>query len=128
MTDAVTLAAALLHDTIEDTDTTLEELAAVFGKRIAAVVLEVTDDKTLPKAERKRLQRVNAAKKSRHAKLVKLADKTCNLRDMVHAPPADWPLARRREYFEWAKSVIDEIRGTHPALEHAFDRAYAARP
>lgn len=126
--DAEVLAAALLHDTIEDTDTSLEELRAQFGERIAGMVAEVTDDKNLPKAERKRLQIVHAAEISDGAKLVKLADKICNLRDVADRPPAKWDLQRRQEYFEWARQVIDRLRGAHPGLEAAFDAAYARKP
>jgi guanosine-3',5'-bis(diphosphate) 3'-pyrophosphohydrolase len=122
------VAAALLHDTLEDTQTSPAELRAAFGERVAGIVAEVTDDKSLPKAERKRLQIEHAAAISREAKLVKLADKICNLRDMAEHPPASWDLARRREYFDWARAVIDRLRGTHPGLEAAFDAAYARRP
>jgi guanosine-3',5'-bis(diphosphate) 3'-pyrophosphohydrolase len=126
--DPAVIAAALLHDTVEDTQTTPAELGAVFGPAIAGIVAEVTDDKSLPKAERKRLQVEHAAAMSREAKLVKLADKICNLRDMAEHPPAKWDLVRRREYFEWAKAVIDRLRGVHPRLETLFDAAYARRP
>jgi len=122
------LAAALLHDTVEDTDTSFEELERAFGARIAGMVMEVTDDKNLPKAERKRLQIVHAAGISPGAKLVKLADKICNLRDVADRPPAQWGIERRREYFEWAKQVIDGLRGVHPGLEAAFDAAYRRKP
>jgi guanosine-3',5'-bis(diphosphate) 3'-pyrophosphohydrolase len=128
VTDPVVLAAALLHDTVEDTDTTPDELRAEFGDAIADVVLEVTDDKLLPKAERKRLQIEHAAGISRAARLVKLADKICNLRDVAASPPRGWPLERRREYFDWAKQVVDRMRGTHAGLEALFDRVHAARP
>ena len=128
VTDPEVLAAALLHDTLEDTQTTPAELAAAFGPAVASIVEEVTDDKSLPKAERKRLQVEHAAGMSREAKLVKLADKICNLRDMADHPPAKWDLVRRREYFEWAKAVIDRLRGVHPRLEQLFDAAYARRP
>jgi guanosine-3',5'-bis(diphosphate) 3'-pyrophosphohydrolase len=126
--DIEVLAAALLHDTIEDTATTFEELVEHFGDRIAGMVAEVTDDKNLPKAERKRLQIVHAAGISPGAKLVKLADKICNLRDVADRPPATWNLERRQEYFEWAKRVIDGLRGAHPVLEAAFDAAYRQKP
>ena len=126
--DVEVLAAALLHDTIEDTATTAEELRAEFGERIAAMVEEVTDDQKLPKAERKRLQIVHAAALSPGAKLVKLADKICNLRDVAERPPAKWDLQRRQEYFEWARRVIDGLRGTHPKLEAAFDAAFRRKP
>lgn len=117
-----------MHDTIEDTDTTEQELVRYFGKNVADIVLEVTDDKALPKAERKRLQIEHAAHISRRAKLLKLADKICNLRDITASPPADWSVDRKREYFDWAKSVADRLRGVHPGLEHLFDKAYEGRP
>jgi guanosine-3',5'-bis(diphosphate) 3'-pyrophosphohydrolase len=128
ITDVEVLCAALLHDTVEDTDTTHEELANAFGSRIARIVAEVTDDKRLPKHERKRLQIEHAPRLSEGAKLVKLADKICNLRDVAERPPAKWDLARRREYFDWAKQVVDGLRGVHPRLEAAFDAAYAKIP
>jgi guanosine-3',5'-bis(diphosphate) 3'-pyrophosphohydrolase len=126
--DAAVISAALLHDTIEDTQTTREELRRRFGARIASIVAEVTDDKTLAKAERKRLQVEHAPHISREAKLVKLADKICNLRDMKSSPPKTWPRSRKREYFDWAKRVVDALRGVHPRLEAIFDEAYAGRP
>lgn len=122
------LCAALLHDTVEDTQTTEEELREEFGEGITRIVMEVSDDKTKTKAERKRLQVVHASTISHHAKLVKLADKICNLRDMAHSPPTNWSLERRREYFDWSKQVVDQMRGTHPQLEALFDAAYAERP
>jgi GTP diphosphokinase / guanosine-3',5'-bis(diphosphate) 3'-diphosphatase len=125
--DVEVLCAALLHDTVEDTATTPEELQNTFGARIAGIVAEVTDDTQLPRAERKRLQVERAGGISREAKLVKLADKICNLRDMAERPPASWDLARRREYFDWAKRVVDGLRGAHPVLEAAFDAAYSMR-
>jgi guanosine-3',5'-bis(diphosphate) 3'-pyrophosphohydrolase len=124
VTDAKVIAAALLHDTVEDTETTFDELESRFGKRVAAIVAEVTDDKSLPKEERKRLQIVKAGSKSTEAKLVKLADKIANLRDIVSSPPADWSDARKAEYFDWAKAVVDGMRGTNVSLEAAFDETY----
>jgi guanosine-3',5'-bis(diphosphate) 3'-pyrophosphohydrolase len=126
--EGLVLSAAVLHDTIEDTQTGYDELAREFGSDVADVVLEVTDDKSLPKAERKQLQISHAPHLSRAAKLVKLADKIANLRDVSDHPPASWPLERRREYFDWAKQVVDGLRGTHPKLEAAFDAAYARKP
>jgi guanosine-3',5'-bis(diphosphate) 3'-pyrophosphohydrolase len=122
------IAAALLHDTVEDTDTTEAELRERFGDRVAAMVMEVTDDKALDKATRKRLQIDHAPKLSRGAKLVKLADKICNLRDMAASPPRTWPRSRQREYFDWAKQVVDGLRGVHPQLERIFDEAYQGKP
>jgi guanosine-3',5'-bis(diphosphate) 3'-pyrophosphohydrolase len=127
VTDVEVLCAALLHDTVEDTATTPEELAGAFGERVARIVAEVTDDQTLPKAERKRLQVEHAGELSHEAKLVKLADKICNLRDVAERAPPSWDLARRREYFDWAKRVVDGLRGAHPQLEAAFDAAYGMR-
>lgn len=122
--DERVVAAAILHDTVEDTETSEQELVRHFGKEIADIVLEVTDDKSLPKAERKRLQIEHAPSLSRRAKLVKLADKICNLRDVAHRPPENWKLDRKREYFDWAKSVVEGVRGVHPELERIFDEAY----
>jgi guanosine-3',5'-bis(diphosphate) 3'-pyrophosphohydrolase len=126
--DVDVLVAAILHDTVEDTETTLEELEREFGAVVAGIVAEVTDDKLLLKPERKRRQVEHAPHLSPKARLVKLADKICNLRDAVDAPPAHWPLERRRAYFEWAKAVIDGLRGAHPGLERLFDEAYRLKP
>ena len=105
-----------------------EELDQAFGSRVARIVAEVTDDKNLDPAERKRLQVEHAPQLSAEAKLVKLADKICNLRDAAVRPPAQWDLARRQEYFDWARRVVAGMRGVHPQLEAAFDAAYALRP
>ena len=126
--DGVTIAAALLHDTVEDTDTTFEQLEERFGAEVAGVVREVTDDKSLPKAERKRLQVQHAADASLPAQQVKLADKICNLRDIANSPPTGWDLERRRAYFDWAKRVVDALRGAHPQLEAVFDETLTSRP
>ena len=128
VSDAAVICAAVLHDTVEDTQTTPAELEREFGSDIRDVVLEVTDEKRLPKAERKRRQVENAAHSSHAAKLVKLADKICNLRDIALHPPAKWSLRRRQKYFDWARQVVDRMRGVHPALEAAFDAAHALRP
>lgn len=122
------LAAALLHDTLEDTQTTRAELNSAFGPKITKIVEEVTDDKRLPKQRRKELQVEHAAHISRSAKLVKLADKIANLSDIVINPPAGWSLDRKREYFDWAKRVIDRVRGTNAKLERRFDSLYRQRP
>ena len=128
VTDPTVLIAAVLHDTLEDTDTSASELARRFGAEVAAIVGEVTDDKTLHKAQRKQLQVEHAHRLSSRARLVKLADKICNLRDVAQDPPKDWELQRRREYFDWAGAVIDGLRGPHPRMEALFDAACAARP
>jgi guanosine-3',5'-bis(diphosphate) 3'-pyrophosphohydrolase len=127
ITDPTILAAALLHDTIEDTATTAQELEAEFGTQIAAVVAEVTDDKYLPKKERKRRQIEHAATLSEQAKLVKLADKICKVRDMSRSPVVNWSLERKAEYFSWAKQVVDAMRGVSPVLESLFDKEFAGR-
>ncbi|MEX2205261.1 MAG: HD domain-containing protein [Myxococcota bacterium] len=119
--DVELLAAAILHDTIEDTETTPDELEAAFGARVCCLVAEVTDDKSLPKAERKKLQEEHAPQLSRDAKQLKLGDKISNVREIGAAPPADWSLERRREYIAWARSVVDGCRGANAALERHFD-------
>ncbi|MGZ5276052.1 MAG: HD domain-containing protein, partial [Caldimonas sp.] len=126
--DTQTLIAAVLHDTVEDTDTTFEEIQAIFGKKVADVVREVTDDTTLLKADRKRLQIEHAPHMSRRAALVKLADKTSNLRDVASNPPHGWPIERKREYFDWAKAVVDGLPPVSKRLRAAFDEAYSKRP
>lgn len=126
--DLVTLQAAILHDTIEDTDALFEDLAERFGTETASVVAEVSDDKSLPKARRKELQVEHAPHISYKAKLVKLADKITNLRDVVYSPPLSWSLTRRQAYFDWAKRVVDGVRGVHPVLEAVFDEVFAKRP
>jgi guanosine-3',5'-bis(diphosphate) 3'-pyrophosphohydrolase len=126
--DESVLVAAVLHDTIEDTGTSEEELARLFGQAVVDIINEVTDDKSLPKTERKRLQIERASQASREAKLIKLADKICNLRDVSGRPPADWSAERKQEYFRWAKAVVDQIRGVHPTLERLFDEACRLGP
>lgn len=126
--DPVVLCAALLHDTVEDTGASPDEIAARFGDEIAAIVLEVTDDKRLPKAERKRLQVEHAGQVSERARIVKLADKICNLRDVADNPPVGWDLDRCQAYFDWALEVVAQIRGTHDRLEAIFDEAFGRRP
>jgi guanosine-3',5'-bis(diphosphate) 3'-pyrophosphohydrolase len=120
--DVNVLLAALLHDTIEDTQTSPEEIRGQFGEEVLSLVLEVTDDKSLPKAERKRLQVEDAASHSTGAKLIKLADKACNVHDLVRSPPKDWSLDRRREYLDWTEQVVTGLRGTNPALEAYYER------
>lgn len=123
-----TLIAALLHDTLEDTATSLAELEAIFGTEIAAIVVEVSDDQSLSSLERKQRQILKARCASTSAKLVKLADKIANLRDLSACPPTGWDDDRKREYFDWAAAVVEGLRGTHAALERAFDREYQRRP
>ncbi|MCX6832645.1 MAG: HD domain-containing protein [candidate division Zixibacteria bacterium] len=128
ISDIQVLCAAILHDTLEDTSATGSELAEHFGERIRDIVTEVTDDKRLSRGRRKRLQIENAAQLSPAAKLVKLADKICNLRDVLASPPVGWSRSRKREYFEWAKRVVDGLRGSNRALETVFDDVYSQIP
>lgn len=128
VSDSHVIAAALLHDTIEDTETTLRELRGEFGDTIADIVAEVSDTKWLGATTRKKLQVAKAPRASKGAKLVKLADKIANVRDMVARPPAGWSLERRRDYFDWAKSVVDQLRGTNARLERKFDQIFHRRP
>ena len=114
--DPVVIAGALLHDTVEDCYVTPAELAARFGADVARVVAEVTDDKTLPKARRKELQVEHASHISPQAKLVKLADKIANVRDVGQQPPSDWSKERRHEYAQWAKRVVDGLRGDRKSV------------
>lgn len=116
------IAAALLHDVIEDTDTTHADLVNIFNKKVADIVLEVSDDKHKPKAERKILQVKNASSLSYDAKLIRIADKICNVQDICGNDAPDWNYERKFEYIEWAKSVVEQITGTHEELEnHFFD-------
>ena len=124
--DADTLVAACLHDTVEDTQTTFDEIQRHFGSAVAELARELTDDKSLPKAVRKQLQIEHAAQASPRAKLIKIADKICNLRDITASPPKGWPLERRREYVEWAQRVVVGCRGVSEKLEHLFDAAATA--
>jgi guanosine-3',5'-bis(diphosphate) 3'-pyrophosphohydrolase len=125
--DPVVLCAAVLHDTIEDTETTTEELEAQFGHAVTAIVLEVTDDKSLEKHVRKQRQIEHAPHSSPEARLVKLADKICNLRDIIASPPAEWSAERKQAYFDWAAQVVAGLRGIHPELEALFDGLLARR-
>ena len=116
----------MLHDTIEDTETTHYELVGEFGTVVADLVAEVTDDKSLEKAVRKRRQVETAPSKSDRAKMIKIADKTSNLRSIAASPPKDWSTERQREYFEWAREVVSGCRGANAKLERWFDEAYAS--
>jgi (p)ppGpp synthase/HD superfamily hydrolase len=116
-------AAAVLHDTLEDTQTSFEELEDVFNRDVADLVAEVTDDKSLPKQTRKDLQVANTPKKSSRAKIIKIADKISNLRSLVNSPPGNWTEERKRDYLDWARQVVDGARGVNAWLEDAFDDA-----
>jgi guanosine-3',5'-bis(diphosphate) 3'-pyrophosphohydrolase len=121
VSDLMTLQAALLHDTVEDTETSLEDLLAAFGSEVSQLVAEVSDDKELEKSRRKQLQIEHAPHLSEPAKLVKLADKICNVQDVTHHPPQGWSLERRREYLDWTEQVVAGMRGANAALESLYD-------
>ena len=127
VTDTELLQAAILHDTVEDTETTASELENEFGPAVAAIVVEVTDDKSLPKAERKRLQIEHAPSLSASAKQVKIADKISNISEIGPDEPPDWSRERRREYLAWAQQVVSGCRGANLALERHFDDVVAER-
>jgi (p)ppGpp synthase/HD superfamily hydrolase len=120
--DSDAVVAALLHDTIEDAGVTEQEIAERFGPDVAQLVLELTDDKSLPKQERKRLQVVNAPKKSPRAQTIKLADKISNLRAIRSSPPFGWSEERKAAYFEWAKQVVDGLSAPNPVLKAEFEK------
>ena len=124
VSDPEIIAAGLLHDTIEDTLTTYDELRGQFGQRVANIVVEVTDTKFLAKQTRKQLQSTKASHASAAAQQVRIADKICNLRDILGSPPIDWTPVIKQEYFDEAKSVVDEIRDVNPSLAARFDKLY----
>lgn len=126
--DTNLIMAGLLHDTVEDTETTFDDLEREFGPDVAGLVREVTDDKSQPKAERKRRQIQSAPQASDRAKMLKLADKISNLRSMVDSPPAGWEDDRIVEYYRWAKRVAAGCRGVNERLEALFDAACNAGP
>ncbi|XP_070822085.1 guanosine-3',5'-bis(diphosphate) 3'-pyrophosphohydrolase MESH1 [Chaetodon trifascialis] len=127
VTDIEVLQAALLHDTVEDTDTSPAELEAKFGPTVTRIVQEVTDDKSLPKQERKRQQVEHAPHCSHQAKLVKLADKLYNLRDLNRCTPVGWSAERVQEYFVWASEVVKGLRGASSVLEEKLDELFRQR-
>ncbi|MEM7016825.1 MAG: HD domain-containing protein [Pseudomonadota bacterium] len=124
--DVTTIAGALLHDIVEDTPTTLDEITSLFGQEIAVVVADVTDDTNLSGAERKQRQLETAPHICFRAKQVKLADKICNIADMTTAPPRGWPLERRLKYMDWTKAVVDLLRGCNPTLENCYDQKFSS--
>ena len=125
ISDVDVLQAAVLHDTIEDTDTTSDELQSLFGTRVRDIVLDVTDDKDLPRHERKALQVEHARNLTKGAQVLKLADKISNIHDVAFSKPVDWPPERQLEYFDWACRVVAGLRGCNAALEALFDEQVA---
>jgi len=124
--DPEVLAAALLHDTVEDTIATPEDIEAEFGLRVRTLVEAVTDDQSLRSRERKRLQVVQAPGLDPDAKLIKIADKICNAHDVGHSPAAGWSLERRSEYLDWTGRVVSGCRGVSPILEARYDEVVAS--
>jgi (p)ppGpp synthase/HD superfamily hydrolase len=124
--DANLIIAGLLHDCIEDQGVSYEEIVALFGEDVAGLVRDVTDDKSLPKAERKRLQVESAPHKSARARMLKIADKTANLHSVRLSPPSHWDAKRRAEYFEWARAVVAGCGDVSPYLLEKFEEAYKA--
>lgn len=118
--------AALLHDAIEDCEVPRELIAETFGEDVASIVGEVTDDKSLPKEVRKDKEVETAPTKSQRAKLLKLADKTSNLRAVAASPPANWSVKRRKKYVDQSREVAKGLRGVNQKLEDQFDQAAAA--
>ena len=123
--DANLVMAGLLHDTIEDTGTTAAELEQVFGADVSSLVVELTDDKSLPKDVRKELQVEHAPHKSPRAQVIKLADKISNLRSLLTSPPANWSTERKRDYFAWAQRVVNALSAPNPILKAEFERTFA---
>lgn len=119
------LVAAILHDTIEDTATTPEEIREIFGEEALGLVLELTDDKSLPKQTRKELQIENASHKTNSAKLLKLSDKINNVSDIIKSPPSNWSLERKQEYLLWTEKVVAGLRGASAQLESQYDAVLA---
>src|SRR5215831_5598752 len=122
--DANLVIAGFLHDTIEDAGVTKDELAERFGDDVASLVMEATDDKSLPDETRKALQVQTARFKSPRAQTLKLADKISNLRAILDSPPADWSEERKRQYFEWARQVVSGFTSPNASLQAEFDRTY----
>ena len=125
ITDIEALQAGMLHDTVEDTNTSPGEIEACFGAAVCGLVLEVTDDKSLEKQERKRRQIEKAPRLSPRAKVIKLADKIANVTDMIFSPPAHWPVERRRQYVDWSNRVVAGCRGHNEPLEKIYDARVA---
>ncbi|MHA3771931.1 HD domain-containing protein [Verrucomicrobiota bacterium sgz303538] len=125
--DVAVLQAALLHDTVEDTDTSPEELEGVFGREVRAMVMEVTDDMSVPKKERRERQLAEAPNLSPGAKHVRIADKICNFWDITLHQPLGWPMHVKRGYLEWGEKVVDACRGINSALEAHFDQVLKER-
>lgn len=121
VTDYDVLIAGVLHDTVEDTDTTFEEIEKLYGPNVRLMVSELTDDKSLPKQVRKEKQVEHAPHISHGAKQVKICDKISNIRDVMNNPPDGWSDERRLEYVNWGERVVNGLRGSNQELEKHFD-------
>jgi guanosine-3',5'-bis(diphosphate) 3'-pyrophosphohydrolase len=119
--DPHVLAAAILHDTLEDTDATPEEIKEIFGPQVLELVQEVTDDKNLPKNIRRREQEETVNQRSHGAKLIRIADKISNVHDLFYTPPAGWDSQTQNDYLDWTERVINKIKGVNPDLESMYD-------
>jgi (p)ppGpp synthase/HD superfamily hydrolase len=122
--DCDVVIAGLLHDCMEDAGVTSDEIAAQFGERVASLVQEVTDDKTLDRQVRKELQVRNAASKSRGAQNLSTADKISNLRSTLADPPSTWSPDQQWKYAEWAKDIVGRFTEVDPALKLEFERVH----
>lgn len=123
--DAELIAAAYLHDAIEDQSIPADAIAQRFGNDVLQLVLEVTDDKSLPTAQRKAAQLAHAHTLSRRAQMLKIADKISNLSSLLLSPPPTWSISQRKGYAEWAAKVVDACRPGHPQLAIQFDLLHA---
>ena len=120
VTDQNVLAAALLHDVIEDTDATHKDLVNLFNTKVADIVIEISDEKGLDRKVRKRLQIQDAKNLSYEAKIIRIADKLCNIQDNCGIDAPNWDYDRKYEYLQWAEEVVNQIKGTHEELENSF--------
>jgi len=131
--DPVLITTAILHDVIEDTvrgkkekKVLIGQIREIFGEEVLSITLEVTDDKSLTKKERKRQQVIHAPSLSAKAKKLKLADKIMNVRDITAHPPVVWPIKRIKKYLDWSEKVVAGLRGVNSNLEQSFDESMKA--
>ena len=118
--DLEILSAALLHDTLEDTDTSVHELDKNFGSRVRIIVEELTDNDMLTFSQRKQMQIDNALYLSKDATLVRIADKISNVYDVIENPPPAWNQKRCNKYVDWAEAVMNNCQKVNQDLENHF--------
>lgn len=123
--DVNVIVAALLHDVVEDTDITNDQIREKYGDLVAGLVAEVTDDKNLKKKQRKELQVEHAPALSPGAKLIKIADKISNVREIANDPPKKWGVSRQKKYFDWAERVVNAMGSLDPEMRLVFDKTLA---